>query len=212
MKTLPDMRAVGLTVALATGLWGLIFGLQLINFWLGMSLAAPLLAASGLYLGGWPFGPVVSWNRTILWSIGATAVLYGLFYTGNWVAGNLFAFAGKQVSAIYGIREEAPSLLIALVLLCITSPAEELYWRGFLQRYAMKRFGGWQGWLIAAALYEGVHLVSGNLMLTLAALVAGLFWGWLYWKTADLRACILSHALWTVTVFLLFPIAPAVGR
>lgn len=212
MKTLPDMRAVGLTVALATGLWGLIFGLHLINFWLGMSLAAPLLAASGLYLGGWPFGPVVSWNRTILWSIGATVVLYGLFYTGNWVAGNLFAFAGKQVSAIYGIREEAPSLLIALVLLCITSPAEELYWRGFLQRYAMKRFGGWQGWLIAAALYGGVHLVSGNLMLTLAALVAGLFWGWLYWKTADLRACILSHALWTVTVFLLFPIAPALGE
>lgn len=47
-------------------------------------------------------------------------------------------------------------------------------------------------------------------MLVMAALTAGLFWGWLYWKTDSLVPCILSHAFWTVTVFILWPLTPGV--
>ena len=43
-------------------------------------------------------------------------------------------------------------------------------------------------------------------MLVMAALVAGLFWSALYSWRGNLTACIVSHALWTVGVFLLFPI------
>ena len=38
----------------------------------------------------------------------------------------------------------------------------------------------------------------------------GLFWGWLYWKTGSLVPCILSHAFWTVAVFILWPLTPGV--
>ena len=44
----------------------------------------------------------------------------------------------------------------------------------------------------------------------LSALTAGLFWGWLYWKTGSLVPCILSHAFWTVAVFILWPLTPGV--
>ena len=47
-------------------------------------------------------------------------------------------------------------------------------------------------------------------MLVMAALTAGLFWGWLYWKTGSLVPCILSHAFWTVAVFILWPLTPGV--
>ena len=53
---------------------------------------------------------------------------------------------------------------MALVLLFITSPAEEVFWRGFIQRWFTHRFGGKAGWLLAVCVYAGVHVFSGNLM------------------------------------------------
>jgi len=40
----------------------------------------------------------------------------------------------------------------------------------------------------------------------LTALAAGAFWCALYRWRGNLTACVVSHALWTVGVFLLFPI------
>ena len=97
--------------------------------------------------------------------------------------------------------------MISLILLFITSPGEEIFWRGFVQKRFVERFGARKGWLIASAVYAAVHIASGNFMLTMAALVAGLFWGWLYQRERNLVPCIVSHALWTVTIFILLPIS-----
>lgn len=140
----------------------------------------------------------------------SAVLLYAIFALGNTLSGWLFRFAPHQVSAIYDIRHEGSPLAMALVLLFITSPAEEVFWRGFVQRWFTHRFGGKAGWLLAVCVYAGVHIFSGNLMLVMAALTAGLFWGWLYWKTDSLVPCILSHAFWTVAVFILWPLTPGV--
>ncbi|HHX51710.1 MAG TPA: CPBP family intramembrane metalloprotease, partial [Clostridia bacterium] len=47
--------------------------------------------------------------------------------------------------------------------------------------------------------------LPGNLVLIIAALVAGMLWGFLYWKSKNLVPCIVSHCLWTVSIFLLVP-------
>jgi membrane protease YdiL (CAAX protease family) len=70
----------------------------------------------------------------------------------------------------------------------------------------MNHFGPTSGWLMASSIYAAVHIASGNFMLTMAALTAGLFWGWLYRAEGNLVPCIISHALWTVTIFVLLPI------
>ena len=99
---------------------------------------------------------------------------------------------------------------MALVLLFITSPAEEVFWRGFVQRWFMHRFGGKAGWLLAVCVYAGVHgffrephaghgRPDGGAVLGLALL-----------ETDSLVPCILSHAFWTVTVFILWPLTPGV--
>ena len=109
------------------------------------------------------------------------------------------------MSSIYDIRQEGQAIIIALILLFVTSPAEELFWRGFLQRWAMARLGGLRGWLAASFVYAAVHVLSGNFMLTMAALIAGLFWGLVYWRTGSIIVCIISHAIWTVSIFVLWP-------
>jgi len=97
--------------------------------------------------------------------------------------------------------------LIGLLLFFVTGPCEEIYWRGFLQRGLMVRLGQNKGWLLASFIYSFVHIWTLNAMLMLAALIAGLLWGWLYKSTHSLWPSMVSHALWGLLIFVLFPLS-----
>lgn len=203
---IPSQKQVALCVALAFLFWGAVFGFKIVNFWLGLSVAACILVALSVRFAGLPLQRHEFTLRSLVLGAASALVLYGIFALCHWLSGLIFSFAPSQVAGIYQIRQQAPPALIVLVLVFITSPAEELFWRGFLQRWAMDRFGRARGWLAASALYAGVHVASGNFMLTGAALVAGLFWGYVYMRTQSLAVCIISHALWTVAIFVLWPL------
>lgn len=194
------------TVVLAVIFWYVTFSLKLLNFWLSMAIAASILSILAINLGGWPFKKRDFNVRAVVIGIVSALILYGIFWLGNIISQWLFGFAKSQVSSIYDIRTQGELIIITLVLLFITSPAEEIFWRGFLQRWAMQRFGGLAGWLLGAVIYAGVHISSGNFMLTMAALVAGLFWGYIYWQERSVVPVLISHALWTVAIFVLFPV------
>ncbi len=132
-------------------------------------------------------------------------VLYGVFWLGNKFSCFLFPGAAHDIAAVYGYRGQASALRIALLMLLVIGPGEELFWRGFLQRHLARRLDGRRGWLLATGVYTAIHLVSGNPMLVLAAGVCGLFWGWVYWKQRSMLLNIASHTLWDIGVFLLFP-------
>lgn len=51
------------------------------------------------------------------------------------------------------------------------------------------------GLLFGALIYSVVHITTGNYMLMLAALICGLYWGWLYQREKSLVPVILSHAI-----------------
>ena len=89
----------------------------------------------------------------------------------------------------------------------MTGPCEELYWRGYLQRQLMRRFGGWKGWIFGTFVYAGVHLWTLNVMLIGAAAVAGAFWGGMYWRLGHLTPVMISHSLWSGVIFALLPLS-----
>lgn len=193
------------TILLAAGLWYVTFALEWGVFWYKIAASALLLT-----LITQADDPTPGWYRFSLRSVVigvlSAAALYGIFMVGQSVSAQVFDFAPSQVGHIYGLGEGTQLWLIAAVLFFVTSPCEELYWRGWLQRELMERLGPTGGWLAGAAVYAGVHVWSMNLMLVGAALVAGLFWGWLYMTTRDLRPCIISHAVWSTTVFAILPL------
>lgn len=201
------MQSLYITLLLAAVFWFATFSLQLLNFWLSMCIAVTILTALALRFGGLPFSRA-DWNgRAIFSGFAAAAALYSIFWLGNSLSQFLFQFAKPQIASIYGIRTQGEGVMISLILLFITSPGEEIFWRGFVQRRFVQRFGEKKGWLVSSAVYAGVHIASGNFMLTMAALTAGLFWGWLYQREKNLVPCIISHSLWTVTIFILLPIS-----
>lgn len=178
-----------------------------VNFWWMMTASALTLSVlSTCFNPGWWHG--VRWSASeVLLGILIAVVLWCVFWTGDKVSSWLFDFARPQVNLIYGMKEgESPWLLSALMLFLI-GPAEEIFWRAYVQRTLSSRWNPNTGFLIATAFYALVHAGSCNFMLLMAALVAGIVWGGLYRLFPQhLGAIIVSHAVWDVAVFIWFPI------
>lgn len=193
------------TVVAAGLLWFGTFYFGWGNFWVKISLSSALLCGAALVLGrdrmDWEFR-----LTDIPIALGAAAVLYLIFYLGNAASAVLFDFAPDQVGGIYARGEGTERWVICLLLLFVTSPAEEIYWRGFLQENLGRKLGPPAGWAGATALYALVHLSAWNFMLIGAAAVAGAFWGLLYWRVRRVWPLIICHAAWSVTIFALLPI------
>lgn len=204
------MKNLIFTILLATLLWTIMFSpwtAPAVNFWwmmTGSALTLSLLAT--FFRPDW--WKEVKWNfSNLLLGIGIAIILWGIFWIGDKTSAWLFDFARPQVDSIYGMKEgESPWLLAALMLFLI-GPAEEIFWRGYVQRTLSERWNPNIGFLVATSLYALVHAGSCNFMLFMAALVAGVAWGTLYrFFPNKFAAIILSHSLWDVAVFIFFPI------
>lgn len=198
--------ALWATVALAAVLWFVAFYLSWSNFWIKISSSAALLALLAFKLQPDYRGQLRFDRRAIVQGLMSAVALYGIFWLGKVVSTALFPFAAHQIGAIYGKGANVPLPVVFALLLLITGPCEEIYWRGFLQRQLMLRYGHWRGWLMGSAIYAGVHIWSFNFMLIGAAAVAGAFWGLLYWRWQHLAPVIVSHAVWSAFIFAVAPV------
>jgi membrane protease YdiL (CAAX protease family) len=191
---------------MATILWFVIFVLKPFNFWIEMGVSILVLVMVVLFSEK----NLISFKniklRHILIGIISAIILYFVFYAGNIISVYLFPFKDAQISSVYSNRAQGSSLLIGVLLLFIIGPGEEIYWRGFIQNNLVKKFGESKGYIFATLLYAGVHIITFNFMLVMAALVCGIYWGWIYKKEKSLVPIIISHAIWDFTVFVLFPL------
>lgn len=205
-----------------------------VSFWGVMASAAALLLALSFWYGrdlwkerrqDWSnacssSGAAVYALRQIGLGIGIAAALWGVFWVGDKAAQWLFpSFARLQVDAVYGLKSQGDTRLIGWLLLCLVGPAEEVFWRGYVQESFRRLFAEsrplwlrrlpaeWAAMAVATAVYTLIHLPAMNFMLLMAALVCGVVWGGLYAFRRDwLPAIVLSHALWDAAVFVWFPI------
>ena len=202
-----EFRALPLigTVVLATIFWFVTFYLTWSTFWIKISLSAACLALISMRLQPDRTENLKFNAKSIIIGLVSASVLYLIFWIGKLISTVLFSFAGSQIGGIYDKGVGTPMWVIALLLFCITGPAEELYWRGYLQKNLMVRFGQWQGWLLATAIYAGVHIWSFNFMLIGAAAVAGAFWGAMFWRLNNLTPVIVSHSIWSAVIFAVLP-------
>jgi membrane protease YdiL (CAAX protease family) len=207
------LRADLIVAAAAAALFGPLFVLRRLgplDFWWWMSLNLVVLIGLGAILDR---GYLTAVRAELRGRIGtkvalgvlSAAGLYMVFWLGNAVARSLLPFAGSGIAGVYGFKTGASLIRVVLLMVFLIGPGEELFWRAFLQRRAMSRFGAVPGFLAVAALYTGVHAASGNAMLVLAAAVCGLFWGAIYLRTRSVLLVAASHTLWDLAVFVVFP-------
>lgn len=204
------MKKLVFTIVLAAVLWAVMFSpltAPYVNFWWMMTASALTLSIlSTCFNRGWWHAVRFGWGE-VLAGVGIAAALWGIFWTGDKVSSWLFDFARPQVDLIYGMKEGESLWLLSLLMLVLIGPAEEILWRGYVQRTLSARWSPDAGFVVTTLVYALVHAASCNFMLVMAAAVAGVVWGGLYRLfPRRLGAIIVSHAVWDVAVFVWFPI------
>jgi CAAX prenyl protease-like protein len=140
------------------------------------------------------------------WPVLAAGAALGLVVAALWVAldpitpavpflgGSRSAF---NPSAVPGAGRYAFLAARFFGLVLVVPPMEELFWRSFLMRWLIDPDFGkvpvgrvtLPAALITSALFAAAHPEW------LAALVTGLLWAALLWRTRSLAACLVSHAV-----------------
>lgn len=208
-----DTRVVGAAGAVAATLFIALFRFKRLgplDFWAWLSLNIVIVVALAFLIDpGYAKRIREDLRSGLIRKIGLGAVsaaaLYGIFAVGRIVALRIFPFAAAGIGSVYALKAGAPALRIALLVGLVIGPGEELFWRGFFQERTGATTSPVLGFALTALLYTAVHLASGNVMLVLAAAVCGVFWGWLYRRFRSPVLNVVSHTLWDLAVFVVFP-------
>lgn len=137
-------------------------------------------------------------------------MLHGLFFSALTVATLVAAreFIPQMyadVHTLFALRNQLPATFIALILVVAVAPAEELFWRGYVQSVFSQRMSPANSVAAMAATDAVVHMATGNYVLVVAAAFFGWQWGLLRNSTQSLVPCVISHAVWDLCVFLVYP-------
>ena len=146
--------------------------------------------------------------RHLAEGVAIAAGLYAIFQVGDVMARRIMPNGAGDIDAIYDLRSGQDERLIAARLAGVIGPAEELFWRGFLQGRLGRRRSRIRAAVLASAAYGSVHLASGNATLVGAASVAGAYWSALAAAGVAMESLIVSHVVWDIVIFLVAPTTP----
>ena len=199
---------------LAATLWFIMFSPwtnRLFNFWLLMSISAITLTSLSLIIDykkdRYNLKAKYKFHlKYVMIGILSAFVLYMIFFIGDIFSSYIFSFAKSQVNSVYNTKTQGSELLIGLLLLFLIGPAEEIFWRGFIQSHLSSKTSDIKGYILTSLIYALVHIFSFNFMLIMAAFICGLFWGLIYLRYKNIIPCIISHALWDLFIFIILPI------
>ncbi|KAJ4462756.1 putative CPBP family intramembrane metalloprotease [Paratrimastix pyriformis] len=180
------------------------------NFWAVMSTAAASLILISFLMSKREDRSIYLFNwRHIPMGLLLALFLYGV----TWGSGKTLAYffpqkAPQQVESVYELKFGTSQFIIAGLLLFLIGPAEEIFWRGYLQTTLVKGFGASIGFLLTTAIYTLIHIWSHNPTLLAAAAVLGAIWGLCFQRWGRLWPVLISHALWDCVVFVVAPVHP----
>lgn len=204
------MNKILISIIIAAGLWFFMFSpwtAGMFNFWFAMSISASILWLLSIFLGK-NFSKQFSFSsKEVALGLVSALALYGVFYLGNYLSTAWFDFAKPQIGNIYSMKDGNNLYLVGVLLLILIGPAEEIFWRGYVQRTLGHKYGDWTAFILTTLVYTLVHIWSFNFMLIMAAMVCGAFWGLMFmFNKKNLVSLVISHAVWDLSVFILFPI------
>jgi membrane protease YdiL (CAAX protease family) len=201
-----------LLVALATALFSPLFycgRLGPLDFWWWMAANQFLLLAAAYGCdGGARLGLIndlrMQVPRKVWIGLLTAVVLYGFFWLGHQLL-QFLPLTAAGLQKIYQLKGDASMLRVALLLGLLFGPAEELVWRGAIQRAFTERYGARRGLVVTTLFYAVAHIASGHPLLLCTALVCGLFWGYLFQRTGSVLLVAVSHAAWALALFVFLP-------
>ena len=204
------MALFALFTVFAAALWFVMFSpwtKASVPFWPMMTVSALLLTAGALLVDRKKLRGLFTFKIAFIpIGLASAVALYAIFFVGGMIAVKILPFAGSQIANVYGPRSQLSPTIIAMLLFFCIGPAEEVFWRGFIQRRLHEKFSTLHAIALSTLLYTIVHIWSFNLMLIAAAAICGAFWAIMFAKYRSLWPVIISHAVWDVLIFIILPV------
>jgi membrane protease YdiL (CAAX protease family) len=192
--------AIGVVIAAAG--WGAMFAAGRRHFWTRAALAGAAIAAYAIAVEPHVIAHLLTrprWELDGAVGVASGVVLYAVFWIGEQVLVILLPTLAAEVGDLYDVRGETKPAYVPLIL-AVAAPAEELFFRGLVQQRA--------GIAIAVVVYGAVHLWERKVILVLAAVLGGLYWGALLSLTGGLVAPVVSHLVWAMLIIVWRPARP----
>ena len=92
-----------------------------------------------------------------------------------------------------------PSILILLFAGLIVI-GEEVLWRGVVQEAAQSVIKRWWAIPVSALIYGLSHALIGSPLLTVVAVICGVFWSFLRARSGSLLPALIAHLVWDITI------------
>ncbi len=138
----------------------------------------------------------------------------GLLLLANaWLGGQFLS--AQQVNSTLAAWGVAPAQasLVAVFMVVVNGPAEEIFWRGFIFQRLGTLSRPWLWLAVPSLCYASYHAVTVFLFMNsvpmAAGVMAGIFlagcgWAWLRWRTGSLWPALLMHQLLTVAYVIIW--------
>jgi len=179
-----------------------------------IGLSIPLMQIDALYWFPIISVPLFAASFTIMRAQGLSLKNVG-FVLGNWKVQLLIAITGVFLGTIeYLILTPKPligtfnmeNLIFASIILIIsTGLAEEILFRGIIQKNAENVFGAVIGLLYTSLLFTALHIGWTSIYDLIFVFSVAVFYGYAFLKTRSLLGITLSHGLSNTMLFLVVP-------
>ena len=112
-----------------------------------------------------------------------------------------------SVAQLYeGVHNRMPNIVLTIPLVVAVVLAEEMVWRGLAFDLMQRRLSPRSAVLAATIFYALPQVIGGTWLLVLAALLLGLFLTIQRLVTKNLLAPVVTHAIWSISVFVIVPL------
>jgi uncharacterized protein len=170
-----------------------------VSFWVMRSRRARL---------GWPPLRWPSWIE-LRWVVRGTLLALAGALAGGLILAGLGLEPAMSELAEIGLEDRRVFLMLVPLAFLLIGPAEELLFRGVVQRLLRRAMGPSPAVLLASLIFAGAHIVAltgGGLLAVVAAVAVlflpGLVLGAVYERTGNLMVPILVHGAYDATLFL----------
>lgn len=138
----------------------------------------------------------------------SAATLFFIFWFGKYIldAYGIIPNHNQNISSVYANREVFPAWLVAVLLFFPIGFGEEMFWRGYIQRFLTEKYNKWLGLLITVFFYTTVHILTLNPVLVLASFIVGMYWGLIFLWRGNIVAVLISHMIWDPFIFVIYPL------
>ncbi|HBF11355.1 MULTISPECIES: CPBP family intramembrane glutamic endopeptidase [Thermotoga] len=182
--------------------WYVVFQTSVLDFWWRMFLTTLVFSLVVILLGGKRNVVPNRYESPLI--IYSALIAYLVFVIGYLISLLIPAFHSDVVN-VYKLSTGQSVVKVTILLLFIAF-FEEIIWRGFITEFLLQRMDVLPAVLISSILYSVVHVFTGNIALIAGAFVLGLILSFLYVITGKVSTTAFSHALWSLLIFVLFPL------